>query len=101
MSSADLSGPWEALFKADDGTEMTLKFDLKIDGEKLSGTVDSPQGGAKIDNGKVVGNDVSFDVDFNGNTITHKGKVEGKEIKLKVNGFGAEWDIVLKRAANK
>ena len=50
-------------------------------------------------NGKVVGNDISFDVDFNGNTITHKGKIEGKEIKLKVNGFGAEWDLVMKRPA--
>src|SRR5262245_20554234 len=78
-----VAGAWEAKFKTDDGGELLLKFDLKTDGEKLTGTVKSDQGDGAI-NGKVSGDDISFDVEFSGNTITHKGKLAGKEIKLKV-----------------
>jgi len=97
--ASPVAGTWEAKFKTDDGSELLLKFDLKTDGEKLTGTVKSDQGDATITSGKVTGDDISFDVDFNGNTITHKGKLAGKEIKLKVNGFGSEWELTLSRSA--
>jgi hypothetical protein len=93
-----VAGAWEAKFKTDDGSDLLLKFDLKTDGEKLTGTVKSDQGDGAI-NGKVSGDDISFDVEFSGNTITHKGKLSGKEIKLKVNGFGSEWELTLSRPA--
>jgi hypothetical protein len=95
---SQIAGVWETKFKMDDGTEMPLKFDLKLDGEKLTGTVKSDQGDGAI-SGKVSGDDISFDVEFGGNTITHKGKLAGKEIKLKVNGFGSEWELTLSRPA--
>jgi hypothetical protein len=74
---------------------------LKIEGDKLTGTVKSAQGDGEVTNGRVSGNEISFDVDFNGNTITHKGTLTDGEIKLKVNGFGTSWDLNLKRPAAK
>jgi hypothetical protein len=99
--ASDISGAWEANFKDDAGNDMPLKFDLKVDGEKLTGTVKSPQGDGELSNGKISGNEVSFDVEFNGETIKHKGKLTGKEIDLTVNGFGTQWDLALKRPAAK
>ncbi len=97
----DISGAWEATFKDETGNDMPLKFDLKLDGEKLTGTVKSPQGDDELSNGKVSGDQVSFDVKFNGETIKHKGTASGGEIKLTVNGFGTQWDLTLKRPAAK
>ncbi len=94
-------GPWTATFKDDTGNDLPLTFDLKIEGDKLTGTVKSPQGDGEITGGKVSGDEISFDVEFNGNTITHKGKLAGDEIQLKVNGFGTAWDLKLKRPAAK
>jgi hypothetical protein len=97
----DASGAWEATFKDESGNDLPLKFDLKIDGEKLTGTVKSPQGDGELSNGKVSGGEISFDVEFNGETIKHKGKLADDEIKLSVNGFGTQWDLTLKRPAAK
>jgi hypothetical protein len=98
---ADVSGAWEATFKDETGNDLLLKFDLKADGEKLTGTVKSPQGDGTLTNGEVKGEDVSFDVEFGSETIKHKGKLSGNEIKLSVNGFGTQWDLNLKRPAAK
>ncbi len=67
---------------------------LKLDGDKLTGSVTSPgRGGAAptpsaISDGKVTGADVSFNVvrDFNGNsmTIKYSGTVADGVIKGKV-----------------
>ena len=94
----DLAGAWESTFKSETGEDMPLKFDFKVDGDKLTGSVKSGQGDGEISNGKINGKNVSFDVNFQGNTITHKGSLEGNEIKLKVEGFGTAWELTLKRA---
>ena len=71
-----------------DGEDLPLKFNLKVDGDKLTGTVKSGQGDGEISKGKINGNEISFDVDFQGNTITHKGTMDGKGIKMKVEDLG-------------
>ena len=98
---AKIAGAWVANFKDDTGADLPLNFDFKVDGDKLTGTVKSGQGDGELKNGKVEGDDVSFDVDFNGNTIKHKGTLVGDEIKLKVDGFGNSWDLNLKHAPAK
>src|SRR3954471_24778839 len=61
------------------GREQTLK--LKVDGDKVTGTLASPgQNGetreSKVEHGKVTGDEISFDVtrEFNGNSRTAKYK---------------------------
>ncbi len=100
------------------GSPRQTTLDLKADGAKLTGTVTQPgfgRGGdtppapaaTPIANGKVDGNNVSFEVtrDFGGNPMTTKyaGVISGAEMKLKVTmpGFqGGEprtIDVVAKK----
>jgi len=113
---ADPSGTWTWSTPGRDGGEArksTLK--LKTEGEKVTGTISSPgrQGGeateTPIANGKIKGEDVSFDVtrEFNGNKMTAKysGKISGDAIKGKIeterdgNTRSRDWEA--KREAKK
>lgn len=83
--AADVTGNWTAEMTSPDGNSMQLAFAFKQDGDKLTGTVQGPQGDAiEISNGKVDGNKISFDVSFNGMTISHEGTVNdaADEIEL-------------------
>lgn len=113
---ADPNGTWTWSTPGRDGGEArksTLK--LKAEGEKLTGTIASPgrQSGevreAQIENGKIKGEDISFDVtrEFNGNKFTAKysGKISGDAIKGKIeterdgNTRSRDWEA--KREAKK
>jgi hypothetical protein len=95
------------------GPPRVSTLDLKADGAKLTGTLTQPgmQGGeptaAPISNGKVDGNNVSFEVtrDFGGNSMTMKyeGVVSGPEMKLKITmpGFGGGEPRVMEATAKK
>lgn len=97
-----IAGKWKASFDSGQGA-MELTFNFKVDGEKLTGTVSSEMGDMEITNGKVSGNEISFDVDAMGSSITHKGKLEDGVIKLKIEmpggGQGADgMEMTLKKA---
>jgi hypothetical protein len=101
--AADFSGKWTGDVTTPRGTQ-TLTFDFHVDGSKLTGTVTTPRGETAITNGKVDGDNISFDqvMNFNGNemTITYTGKADGETIKFtrKVGDFGTS-DFVVKKGA--
>ncbi len=107
VRAADIDGKWKAEFEAQQIGHTTYIFDLKADGEKLTGkaTAERAQLGkteAEIKNGNIVKDEVSFTETFavNGNEITveYKGKLAGDELKLhRKVGEIAEYDIVAKR----
>lgn len=92
--AADASGTWTWSQPGRNGGEprkSTLK--LKVEGDKVTGTVSSPgRGGAAtdtaIENGKISGDEISFTTtrEFNGNKFTAKysGKISGDSIKGKI-----------------
>jgi hypothetical protein len=102
--AADVTGTWTADSTGPDGSSYSLTFTLKQDGAKLTGSVQGPQGDPiEISNGKVDGNSVSFDVSFNGLTISHAGTVNdaGDEIKLSTKVDQPDFpvhDLTLKKA---
>jgi len=49
-------------------------------------------------NGKITGDDFTFNVDFNGMSIPHKGKITGDTVTIKAEGDMA-MEFTLKRAA--
>jgi hypothetical protein len=87
--AAEVTGQWKASAPGPDGQTMELVFTLKAEGTALTGTVNSPMGEMAISKGKLEGDAISFDVDANGMTITHKGTVSGDTMKLKVEFGGA------------
>jgi len=92
--AADATGKWIAQVPGRDGQTRETTFNLKAEGDKLTGTVSGRQGETAIADGKVKGDDISFDVtlNFGGNSVKmeYTGKVAGDEIKFKRHREGAE-----------
>ncbi len=84
MHAADVTGSWTSSMQSPDGSGgMQITFTFKQDGDKLTGSVQTAQGGAMdITNGKIDGDHFTFDVSFNGMTIHHDCTVDGDQIKM-------------------
>ena len=92
--AADPSGKWTAEVQGRNGA-MTQTYTLKADGSTLTGTIEGSRGGpAQITNGKIDGDNITFDVvrEFNGNSMTlhYTGTISGDEIKFKMTREGGE-----------
>ena|SRR6266536_3252095 len=112
---ADPTGTWTWTSAGRNGgpdRKSTLK--LKLDGDKLTGSVSAPGRGGEVSDtaiadGKIKGDELSFTVtrEFNGNKFTAKysGKIDGDTIKGKVeterdgNAQSRNWEA--KREAEK
>ena len=97
---ADVTGKWTG----DNGRGGTQTFDLKQDGSTLTGTVSGGRGGAvEISNGKVDGDNVSFEVtrdmgDKGKFTAKYSGTVSGGSMKLSVDtGRGGPREMTLSK----
>ncbi len=104
--AADFNGKWTGDVQGRMGTQ-TLTFDFHVDGATLTGKVTTPRGDVDITNGKVDGDNISFDqvLNFNGNsfTISYKGKADGADSIKFTRTFGTDGDrppqdFVAKRA---
>lgn len=68
-----LDGRWTGIVNTPDGNSLDVVYNFKTNGDTLTGTAQSPAGEVSIDNGKVSGNNFSFDVTVDGNVYPHKG----------------------------
>ena len=85
---ADPNGTWKWSMTTQGGQTRETTLKLKLDGEKLTGSVSGRNGDTAIDDAKIKGEEISFSVtrEFNGNKFTAKynGKLSGDSIKGKV-----------------
>ncbi len=88
MMAADASGKWTADMPGRDGNTMTITMNLKADGDKLTGTVSGRRGDNDISNGKVDGDNVTFDVVREFNTTHYLGKLDGDTIHFTIKMEG-------------
>jgi hypothetical protein len=83
----DVNGTWKSSFTNQDGQVRESTFKLKAEGDKLTGTVSGRQNDTAIEEGKIKGDEISFQVtrEFNNNKVVTKytGKVSGDTIKGK------------------
>lgn len=87
--AAEIDGKWKTTMTPPDGGEgMEITFTFKADGEKLTGSVNTQMGEMEFTNGKINGQEFTFDVDLNGMVIKHKCTIDGDTIKMKIEGFG-------------
>lgn len=105
--AADFNGKWTADVQGRNGTQ-TVTFDFHVDGATLTGKVTTPRGETDISNGKVDGDNISFDqvLNFNGNSVTlsYKGTADGADSIKFTRTFGGGGDrppqeFAAKRAA--
>jgi len=103
----DLNGTWKSSSTNQNGQVRESVFKLKAEGDKLTGTVSGRNNDTAIEEGKIKGEEVSFQVtrEFNGNkmVIKYTGKVSGDTITGKTaserNGEPQTRDWVAKREA--
>jgi hypothetical protein len=92
-SAADVTGTWKASVETPNGSFETT-FTFKVDGASLTGKVSSQMGESDISDGKVDGDNISFNVvrNFNGNEfkMNYAGKVSGNEIKFTLHFPGRD-----------
>jgi len=85
-SAADPGGVWNLAYATGNGHQRESKLDLKAEGDRLEGTLSSERGTARIESGKINGDEIAFDVVRKSNndeiTVHFKGKVEGGMMKL-------------------
>lgn len=98
--AADLNGRWEGTVSGPNG-DFQLAFNFHVEGSKLTGTVETPNGENPISDGKVNGDHLSFKTHFNDNDIDHQGTISGDTIDLKVEGPWGESEMKLQRASEK
>ncbi len=103
--AADISGKWTAQVPGRGGQTREQTFNLKADGNTLTGTVSGRGGDMPIADGKIDGDTISFTqtMEFNGNTmkLIYKGTVSGDEIKFsrtRDGGEGQAQEFTAKRA---
>lgn len=85
-AAADVTGKWTAEIPGRNGNTQTVTFNLKADGATLTGNMANPRGEVAISDGKVDGDNISFNtvmkMQDNEITMKYKGKVEGDSIKF-------------------
>lgn len=96
-AGADVSGKWSGQVPRRNETELAT-FTFKVQGDKLSGTMTSPQGEVALQEGKVSGDQISFSTMGNNAKILFQGTVAGNEIKMtRTREGGQAREFTLKR----
>jgi opacity protein-like surface antigen len=98
--AADVTGKWVGKMETPNGSRDVI-FNLKQDGEKLTGSTTGRGGDTPISDGSVKGDDVAFTVvrSFNGQEFktNYKGTVAGSDLKLKFTMMEQDREITLKK----
>jgi len=94
---ADLNGKWTGNLSMSDGNSFPVTYDFKVDGEKLTGTAQSPQGDVPLENGKIKGDDFTFSVNVNGLEVPHSGKVYADSVGMNLTVNDENLHFTLKR----
>jgi hypothetical protein len=84
--AADGGGTWRVAYSTENGLPREATLHLKVEGDRLAGTWSSDRGLALIENGKISGNDIRFDLVRKSNydeiAVHFKGRIEGETMKL-------------------
>jgi hypothetical protein len=94
---ADITGKWAGTIVAPDGSDIAVTYNFKVDGEKLTGTADSPQGSVTIDDGKVQGDAFSFKVNVSGTDYPHTGKIYADSLAMDIDFGGQKAHFIVKK----
>jgi hypothetical protein len=106
---SDPTGSWKWSFTTQNGQTRDTTLKLKLEGDKLTGSISGRGGETDITEAKLQGENISFQVtrEVNGNKFTQKytGKISGDAIKGKIeferNGQTQSRDWEAKREAAK
>ena len=82
MAAEDATGTWKATLETPNGSAVNT-FVLKVDGDKVTGTISSDMmGSQQITTGKVDGDKISFSFTTDFGVIAYAGTVKGDTMNL-------------------
>ena len=98
--AADVTGTWKGSMETPQGArEVTMN--LKADGNTLTGSISGRQGETPITDGKIKGDNISFNVvrkmqdrEFK---MEYKGKLKGDELKMEITMGERTMEMTMKR----
>ncbi|HKQ05929.1 MAG TPA: hypothetical protein VJ464_12405 [Blastocatellia bacterium] len=96
--AADISGKYEGIAKSEAFGEIPLTVNLKNNGGKLTGTIETPQGPANITDGSYADGKLTLKFDAGGNEGTVTATLAGEKIVGKWELGGASGTLDLKKA---
>jgi len=99
-AAADINGKWKAEYTSPDGQQRVSTFLFKVEGGKLTGTVQGSSDETPIQNGTVAGDEISFSAERPFGKFSYKGKIAGNEIKFQVEFNDNHFEITAKRVPN-
>lgn len=97
---ADLTGKWSGAIKTPNG-DFPVVYNFKVEGESLTGTAEAGGNSVPITNGKISGNNFTFDLDYNGTPLKNVGKFYGDSITVDVDYSGTNMHGMMKRVEVK
>ncbi len=102
LTAATVDGKWAGSIDTPMGP-LPVTYDFKADGATLNGATGTPDGGTiAIKNGKIDGDKISFtvDLDFGGMafSLSYTGVVSADQIKITGDFMGMPFEYVVKRA---
>lgn len=77
----NLDGTWKGTMSGPNG-DFQLTFTFKVVGDSFSGDVSSQMGSIPLENGKIHGNEFSYDINFNGQVFSRTGVVDGDTVRI-------------------
>jgi hypothetical protein len=98
--ASDINGKWKTKIPGPEG-DMELMFNFIVKGDTLNGTVESPMGELPMTNGKLSGDEFSFDVNLGDMTIVHRCKVLADSISMKYTGMQGDTSIIFLKRPKK
>lgn len=101
LAAEDATGTWKATMETPMGSQSNT-FVLKVDGNKLTGTLaNDMMGSQQISDGKVDGDKISFSVNTDFGVITYAGTVKGDTLKLTMTAGGGQFTLEINAARVK
>jgi hypothetical protein len=102
LARADVTGDWTMSYTTKEGVKMESTLTVKMDGDKLTGTISSPRGMVALNEISVKGDDIAFAVirvGFGDSIrIDYTGKISGTAMTLKMKvGAREPLDVTVKR----
>ena len=86
LCAADAAGTWRVAYSTENGLPREATLNLKVEGDRLSGAWSSDRGLAVIENGKISGADIRFDLirraTYDEIAVHLTGRIEGETMKL-------------------
>jgi hypothetical protein len=93
-----LNGKWAGTVKINEEDELSLTYNFKVDNDKLTGIVQTPDGQElPIADGIVAGNEFAFKVKAGKYTVLHTGKYLGDSVIVSADVEGKSLHATLKR----